>query len=301
MRPLQGIYPILNTTFKENGTLDLESQSRLTDHLLAQGAHGLGLFGNASEGYALLPDERRSILETVQGVVKGRVPLVVSSGANGTDAAVLLSKEAENQGADTLMVLPPFYLKTDADGLMHYFDAISRAVSIPIMVQDAPLMTQVPMPAALLARMGNEIERVEYAKVEAPPTAPKVGSVVRAGGPVVFGGLNGQFMIEEIERGARGMMPGSDMIDLFVNIWNRLESGDRSGAWQVFSRALPLIRFELQPGMGVSAMKHNLMAAGVIRSARVRHPTASLDGDSLRELAFLREWVAANEPEPSRT
>lgn len=301
MRPLQGIYPILNTTFKENGTLDLESQARLTDHLLAQGAHGLGLFGNASEGYALLPDERRAILEAVQGVVKWRVPLVVSSGANGTDAAVLLSKEAEDQGADALMVLPPFYLKTDADGLMHYFDAISRAVSIPIMVQDAPLMTQVPMPAALLARMGKEIERVEYAKVEAPPTAPKVSSVIRAGGPVVFGGLNGQFMMEEIERGARGMMPGSDMIDLFVDIWNRLESGDRSGAWQVFSRALPLIRFELQPGMGVSAMKHNLMAAGVIRSARVRHPTASLDGDSLRELAFLREWVAANEPEPART
>jgi len=82
------------------------------------------------------------------------------------------------------MVLPPFYLKTDADGLMHYFDAISRAVSIPIMVQDAPLMTQVPMPAALLARMAKEIERVVYAKVEAPPTAPKVSAVIRAGGPV---------------------------------------------------------------------------------------------------------------------
>ena len=84
---------------------------------------------------------------------------------------------------------------------------------------------------------------------------------------MVFGGLNGQFMIEEIERGARGMMPGSDMIGLFVDIWNRLEAGDRTGAWQVFTRALPLMRFELQPGMGVSAMKHNLAAAGVIRSA----------------------------------
>ena len=62
-------------------------------------------------------------------------------------------KKREDEGADALMVLPPFYLKTDADGLMYYFDAISRAVSIPIMVQDAPLMTQVPMPAALLARM----------------------------------------------------------------------------------------------------------------------------------------------------
>ena len=211
-----------------------------------------------------------------------------------------LSKEAEDEGADALMVLPPFYLKTDTEGLMHYFDAISRAVSIPIMVQDAPLMTQVPMPAALLARMGKEIARVQYAKVEAPPTAPKITAVINAGGPVVFGGLNGQFMIEEIERGARGIMPGSDMIAMFVDIWNRLESGDRTGAWQAFTRALPLIRFELQPGMGVSAMKHNLMAAGVIRSARVRHPTATLDENSLRELVFLRDWVAVGRSEPAR-
>ena len=301
MRSLEGIFPILNTTFHEDGTIDLDSQAKLTEHLLSQGAHGLGLFGNASEGYTLLADERRAILKTVRKVVNGLVPLVVSSGASGTDAAVALGKEAQDEGGDALMVLPPFYLKTDAEGLMYYFDAISRAVSIPIMVQDAPLMTQVPMPATLLARMAREIEQVQYAKVEAPPTSPKVSAVVKAGGLVVFGGLNGQFIIEEIERGARGMMPGSDMIGLFVDIWNRLESGDRTGAWQVFTRALPLIRFQLQPGMGVSAMKHNLMAAGVIRSARVRHPTASLDEDSLRELAFLRDWVAVREPEPART
>lgn len=297
MRTLEGVYPILNTPFHDDGTIDLLSQARLTEHLLAQGAHGLGLFGNASEGYALQPDERQRILKSVRSVVNGMVPLVVSSGAMGTDAAVLLSKEAEDEGADALMVLPPFYMKTDADGLMHYFDAISKAVSIPIMVQDAPLMTQVPMPAALLARMGREIEKVKYAKVEAPPTAPKVSAVIRAGGPVVFGGLNGQFMIEEIERGARGMMPGSDMTGLFVEIWNSLESGDAAGAWQTFTGALPLIRFELQPGMGVSAMKHNLMEAGVIQSARVRHPTASLDAESLRELAVLRERIAIREVE----
>jgi 4-hydroxy-tetrahydrodipicolinate synthase len=224
--------------------------------------------------------------------VGGRIPLVVSSGHTGTHAAVELSREAEAGGADALMVLPPYFLKTDADGLMHYFGEISGAVSIPIMVQDAPLLTQVPMPAPLLARLGREIANVKYAKVEAPPTAPKVSAVVKNGGPTVFGGMNGQFMIEEIERGARGMMPGSDMIPQFVEIWNRLEAGDRTGAWRLFAHILPLVRFELQPGMGVSAMKHNLVAAGVIRCARVRHPTAALDAASLDELAFLREWVA---------
>jgi 4-hydroxy-tetrahydrodipicolinate synthase len=193
------------------------------------------------------------------------------------------------------MVLPPYFLKTDGEGLMFYFDSISKNVQIPIMVQDAPLMTQVAMPPALLGRMAREIEYVQYAKVEAPPTAPKVSEVLRhAGGSlVVFGGLNGQFFIEEYERGARGTMPGSDMTSIYVRIWNALERGERTAAWESFTRALPLMRFQLQPGMGVSAMKHNLVAEGVIRSAAVRHPTVSLSKESLQELAFLRDWCRA--------
>ncbi len=292
MKNFAGIFPILCTTFRDDGTVDLESQQRLVDHLLEAGAHGLGLFGNASEGYALTGAERTAILTMVRKRVDNRVPLVVSSGHTGTDAAVALSREARDQGADALMVLPPYYMKTDGDGLMFYFDAISRAAGIPIMVQDAPLMTQVAMPPALLARMAREIEHVRLVKVEAPPTAPKMSTVAAASDIILFGGLNGQFLIEEVERGARGMMPGSDVIPMFVDVWNRLAAGDREGAWQTFTRALPLIRFELQPGLGVSAMKHNLVAAGVIRSARVRHPTAPLDSRSLGELEFLRQWTA---------
>jgi 2-keto-3-deoxy-L-arabinonate dehydratase len=223
--------------------------------------------------------------------VQGRVPLVVSSGHTGTDAAVALSREAEDLGAGALMVLPPYFLRTDGDGLLRYFAAIGEAVSIPIMVQDAPLMTQVAMPAPLLVRMGREIERVRYVKVEAPPTAPKVGAIAAAGGPVTFGGLNCQFMIEEIRRGARGMMPGSDLIPELVKVWDLTAAGDLDTAWRLFRCLLPLLRFELQPGLGVSAMKHNLVAAGVIRCARVRHPTAALEPASLDELAFLREFT----------
>ena len=292
MTSLQGIFPILNTPFHDDGSIDLDSQARLVEYLLEAGAHGFGMFGNASEGYTLLAEERRRILEAVVRVTQGRVPLVVSSGHTGTDAAVALSREAEDLGANVLMVLPPYFLKTDAEGLVRYFAAISGAVKIPIMVQDAPLMTQVPMPAPLLVRMAREIPAVRYAKVEAPPTAPKVTAVVSGGGPVVFGGLNGQFMIEEIQRGSRGVMPGSDLIPQFVRIWNSLEAGNTLEAWQLFSRILPLIRFELQPGLGVCAMKHNLVAAGVIKSARVRHPTASLDAAALAELAFLRKFIA---------
>jgi 2-keto-3-deoxy-L-arabinonate dehydratase len=270
--------------------VDYESQDRLVDYLLEQGAHGLGLFGNASEGYTLSGKERIQLMRRIAARVNGRVPLVASSGHTGTDAAVELSQELQDLGADCLMVLPPYFLKTDGDGLLHYFGAISKAVRIPIMVQDAPLMTQVAMPAPLLARMGREIEQVQYVKVEAPATAPKITALSRLAGDklTLFGGLNCQFFIEEWQRGARGQMPGSDRTRDLVAIWNFLESGKLQEAWAVFSRILPLLRFELQPGLGVSAQKHNLVAAGVIASAHVRHPTASLEPESLVELANLR-------------
>ncbi len=288
---LAGILPILVTTFHEDGSLDIPSQLRLVDFLLEQGAHGLGLFGNASEGYALEAAERVELMQAIAKHVNGRVPLIASSGSTGTRSAVELSKHLAGLGADMLMVLPPFFLKTDGDGLLHYFEQISQGARTPIMVQDAPLLTQVAMPPALLARLAKEIEFVQAAKVEAPPTAPKITQTIKAAGDTltVYGGLNAQFFIEEHQRGARGTMPGSDCIADLVSIWNALEKGDAWDAWQLFTRILPLLRFELQPGMGVSAMKHNLVARGIIASAAVRHPTADLDPLSLAELRVLRE------------
>ncbi|WP_187775583.1 dihydrodipicolinate synthase family protein [Luteimonas suaedae] len=291
----EGVFPIVNTTFREDGSIDLDSQRRLVRFLLDAGAHGLGLFGNASEGYTLAADERVQLLRAIVREVDGRVPVIVSSGHTGTDLAVALSREAEAGGADGLMIMPPHLMKPDAEGVFHYFRAISDAVRIPIMVQDAPLMSGVAIGAPLIARMARELERVRYVKVEAPPTAPKISAILDGydlkgdeAPPVLFGGLNGQFLLEELDRGAVGTMPGSDLTAAFVAMWDLWRAGDRAGARREFARYLPLIRYELQPGLGVAVMKHNLVAAGVIASARVRHPTRELDAAGLREIGELR-------------
>lgn len=288
-----GVFPILATPFTDEGQIDVASQLQLVDHLLEQGVHGLGAFGNASEGYALLPEEKSALLDEIVRHVDGRVPVIVGIGATGTAAAVQACQQAEAQGATGLMVLPPFYVKPDGDSLLVFYSSISDAVGIPIMVQDAPLLSQVAMPPPLLARMAGEIEHVECVKVEAPPTAPKISRTMECsnGALTLFGGLNGQFMIEECQRGSRGIMPASDMAAVYVAIWDAMQDADMALAWDVFSRALPLIRYELQPGLGVSAIKHSLVSERVIRSAFVRHPGRSLDAAGLRELKQLRSLV----------
>lgn len=290
MTSFAGIFPIVNTTFHDDGRIDLESQRRLVRFLVESGAHGLGVFGNASEGYTLAEDERRQLLKVILDEVGGRIPVVVSSGHTGTDVAVALSREAEAAGASALMVMPPYLLKPDAEGVFHYFSAIARAVRIPVMVQDAPLMTQVPMGVDLLARMGRELERANLVKVEAPPTSTKVSKLRQVAGDtlVLFGGLNGNFLLEELARGAVGTMPGCDMTDAFVRVWQAWTAGEHDTARALFTQMLPLIRYELQPGMGVAVMKQNLLDAGIIASARVRHPTRALDATDIAEVRALR-------------
>lgn len=300
MTEFSGVFPIAITPFDDDGSVDFESQRKLIRYLLDAGAHGLGLFANASEGYTLANEERSQLLRVILEEVQGRVPVIVSTGQTGTDLAVEVSRAAEVAGADALMVLPPYYLRPDAQGIFHYYRSISDAVRIPIMVQDAPLMTQVPMGAALLARMGKELEHVRYVKVEAPPTTLKITEVAShaKASLTLFGGLNGNFLIEEVGRGSRGTMPGSDLIPEFVRIWELCDSARWDEAWADFTRILPLIRFELQPGLGVSAMKHNLKALGVISSTRVRHPTRELDATGIQELAQLRRMPAHLDRQP---
>ena len=286
MNNYEGIYPIALTTFTEQYDIDEQSQLSLINYLIDCGVHGIAIFGNASEGYALSESEKARLMPLIIKEVRKRVPVFVSTGHTGTHVAVQISKAAEDAGADGLMILPPYFLKPSAEDLFGYYKAISDAVSIPIMIQDAPLLTGVNIGAAQMARMAKECANVKLTKVEAPPTALKVTEVKQAVGNMmtIFGGLNGHFFLEELQRGARGTMPGSDMIPMFVKVWNLYEAGQHQEARAEFNRHLPLIRFELQPGLGVAAMKHNLKAQGIIQHTTVRPPTRSLDAVGLEEL-----------------
>jgi 4-hydroxy-tetrahydrodipicolinate synthase len=81
------------------------------------------------------------------------------------------------------------------------------------------------------------------------------------------------------------------MTDAFVRIQGRFEKGDEDGAREDFARHLPLIRYELPPGLGVSVMKTNLKAAGIIASSRVRHPTSTIDAAAVREVEAIRSGL----------
>jgi dihydrodipicolinate synthase/N-acetylneuraminate lyase len=284
--PIGGLMPILATPFRSDGSLDLEGLRAITEFQLESGVSAVAVFGLASEGFALTRSERAQILAEVRGVTAGAVPIIAGVNGTSTVTSIEQAREAEENGADALMVLPPFMVKPPAGTLVDFYQHVSQAIALPVMVQDAPAMTGVNMPVAVIADI-SRLPGVTSVKVEAPPTVPKVQAVVAAVAPdfAVVGGQNAQFCLDEYDRGSIGTMPACEFSDLLAAVLADWAAGSRDDAYDGFRRLLPLILFGLQPGLAWAVHKEVLVARGLIESAYVRYPASPIDDPARRSLA----------------
>jgi 4-hydroxy-tetrahydrodipicolinate synthase len=287
MPKLQGVIPILVTPFDEKGRIDEESLASLIEFNIAAGVHGLGV-AIGSEMFKFNEAERAQLTRRVIEATRKRVPVVINTGASGTDLAIYYSRLAEEAGADALMILPPAFMPAGAAEVLDYYRRISAAVGIPIILQDTPAA---PIHPSLAARIADECEHVEYIKVETLPIVPKVDDMVRSAGDklIVFGGAGGTYFIEELRRGSLGTMPFCSQPAAFVEVWNRYHSGDERGARTVFEKKImPVNKLASQGGdIFYHVHKHLLVRQGIIRSATVRSPTVAIDDITRREIDDL--------------
>jgi 2-keto-3-deoxy-L-arabinonate dehydratase len=285
---LSGLVPILATPFRADGSLDLASLARLVEYQVSGGADGVATFGLASETFTLSGEERRLVLDTVVRAAP-RLPVVAGISATGLYPAVEQGKAAVDGGATALMVLPPFLVRPGDDQLAEFFGELAMAAGVPVMMQDAPGLTGVAMSVRFIAETGTA-PGVDYVKVEAQPTAPKVGAVAAAaaGGKLrVFGGQNAQFLLDELDRGAVGTMPACEFTDLLAEVMTAWRAGRRDEAEARFHRLLPLLVYGLQSGIAWAVHKEVLVRRGIIADARVRSPARPLDPASLAGLLRL--------------
>ena len=280
---MRGIYPILLTPFDERGRIDEESLRSEVQFNLGGGVHGVGL-ALGSEFLKLTEDERNSVTRIVVDEVRGRVPVVVNTGAQASVPAVLYSQQAEELGATAVMCMPPL-MGVSGSEVRAYFRAISDAVRVPIFIQD---QQTAPVSAALIRQIAEESERVRYAKVESPPQAAKVHEAVQhsRGLVTIFGGAAGTYLIEELRRGSVGSMPWPSTPHAFVKVWNHWQSGDVNAAREVHEQEIaPLLRLSTTGlRLGHTVHKEILRRRGVIKSAHVRAPSDPLDEITQREL-----------------
>jgi dihydrodipicolinate synthase/N-acetylneuraminate lyase len=294
---ISGVVPILVTPFTEDGSIDEASLKSLIDFNIAAGVHGLGV-AIGSEVFKFSEAERDLVIRRVVEGVAGRVPVVVNTGAPGTDLAVFYSKRAEELGADALMVIPPNFMPVGLGETVDYYRRISGAVDIPIFLQDVP---QAPISPGMALRIAAECENVRYIKVETLPVTTKIAEMVESAGKAltIFGGAGGSYFIEEMRRGSAGTMPFCSQPQDFVAVWEQFQRGDERGARKTFDeRIMAVNRLGQQGGdLFYHIHKQLLVRRGIIRTAFVRSPSLQLDAVTQREIdALLADLVPAPRP-----
>jgi 2-keto-3-deoxy-L-arabinonate dehydratase len=275
-KPITGVIPIAPTPFTASGDLDLEGQRRVLDCMIDQGVDGICILANYSEQFLLSDEERNTLLDLCLAHVGDRVPVVVTCSHFSTQLATERARRAERAGARMLMLMPPYHgatLRADEKGIGEHFARIAEAVSIPIMVQDAPL-SGVTLSVGLLARLARELPQLRYFKIEVPGTAAKLRALIEAGGEAIAGPFDGEesiTLMADLDAGATGTMPSALLPDLIRPVLQHFFAGRRAEASAAYARILPLINYENRQ-CGLRATKTAMMVGGVIKSDAVRHP-----------------------------
>lgn len=284
---LRGCIPILCTPFDDDGAVDLEDLAHEIEWVISEGANGVATLAIASEGYKLTESERDTMTATVVKTVAGRVPVVVSADGAGTEVAIDRAKRAAAAGADAVMVLPPYFIKPDQASLFDYYTRVGEAVSIPVIIQDAPQLTGVAMGPALWARLAEATPTIQYVKAEGTPQGTTLSETIRQsdGRLDVFCGWGGLGMLDAMERGSAGSMPAPNFTRVFSDVQRLYENGDIEQASDLFHAELPFILWAMQSvDFSVKSAKEELRRRGVFKSSHQRQPAATLDAVSLGQL-----------------
>ncbi len=276
----QGVFPVVPTTFNDAGALDLPSQLRCVDFMIDAGSNGLCILANFSEQFVLSDDERDVLTTAILKHVAGRVPVIVTTTHFGTRICAERSRRAQDTGAAMVMVMPPHYgatIRVSEEQIYSFYAALSDAIDIPVMIQDAPV-SGTALSAALLARMATEIKNVCYFKIETPGAASKLRELIRLGGEAIEGPWDGEeaiTLLPDLEAGATGAMTGGAYPDGIRRIMDAWGQGRRDEAIAEYTRWLPLINYENRQG-GILSAKALMKEGGVIECEAPRHPFPSM-------------------------
>jgi 4-hydroxy-tetrahydrodipicolinate synthase len=285
---LSGVFNITPTPFHPDGSLDIDSLTRLTTFTREKGVDGMTILGVLGEAEKLTERERDEVIDAAVAAAGSGFPICVGTTHAGTDGCIALSRRAEELGASGVMVAPPRLARANDAALERHYAAVADAIDIPVVVQDfPPAVGGILMSVEVIAKIGAS-PKCRVLKLEDEPAPMKV-SQVRAKNPdiAILGGLGGMMFLEELRHGAAGTMTGFAFPEILVDIFRRFSSGDVDGAADVFYRYLPIIRFENQPRINLALRKEIYQRRGAIASSRVRAPFTPVDAETLADLDDL--------------
>jgi 4-hydroxy-tetrahydrodipicolinate synthase len=298
----QGVYVIAPTPFLPDGRVDDASTDRMTEFFLEAGCDGMTILGVMGEAPKL---DGAESLEISRRIIRraGKAGVIVGVTAPGFAAMRALARGVMDAGAAAVMIAPPSHLRTD-DSIVAYYRQAVEAIGddIPFVLQDYPQLFQVQMTPGVIRRIVMDLPSCVMLKHEDYPGLEKISALRRfqAEGSLrplsILCGNGGVFLDFEMERGADGAMTGYAFPDMLVDLVRLSAAGERDRAHDLFDAHLPLIRYELQPGVGLAVRKYVLMRRGIIASDAQRRPAAAMTAAARAEVEYLLARLGRHDP-----
>jgi len=289
---LSGVLPVLHTPFHDTGEIDEVTLHKEIDWAFDVGADGM-VIAMVSEILRLGYSARKQLAEMVCQHVQNRGFTVISVGAESTNEACELAQHAQSLGASAVMAIPPVATRLTGSATRAYFAAIAQSVTIPLVVQDASgyIGTAIPLEISLQLFEQFGPERIAF-KPEASPLGPNLSRLRDAtGGQArIFEGSGGINLVDCYRRGIQGTMPGTDLLDGVVALWNALQTEDEDRIYQLSLLISGIVVLQLSAGLdGFLAIEKYLMRKrGLFPNTIQRQPVSwELDSETESEVDRL--------------
>lgn len=280
-KEVYGIVPIAPSVYNDKGKVDYEDYASALDTMFKGGSHSIALFGIAGEYYKMSHEEELRLIDvTVERARACNVPCVISNTRHATEVAIDWAKHIEASGADCMMVLPPFFLKPGGEAIYEHMKAVGSAVKIPVMIQYAPEQTGVAISPDILKRLNQEVPNIIYYKIECKPPGQYISNMMEnaAEGTSILIGNAGYQLIEGLDRGATGVMPGPSMFDVYRTIFDSYQNGERQKAMDIHKDLVYFLNHIRQNvEMIIAFEKQVLKKRGIIKSDYCRKPGFVID------------------------
>jgi 4-hydroxy-tetrahydrodipicolinate synthase len=296
MKQLAGVFNVISTPLDNSDEIDQKILKQEIDWLIKCGSNG-AVLAMVSEVLRFSAGERRVQWQLSLEYLSGRIPLVVSVGAESAAIAVGLAKDAQKDGASAVMATPPSAFVASADEVKNYYQRIIEAVDITVIVQDASNYLGAPIEldtyVELIDKYGEE--RVQF-KPEAKPVKERLEQLNKISNnrARVFEGQGGIDLLDTHPLGVKGTMPGAEVPWAIVGLWKALENKDLSTAQAIHTPLAKLISYQTTLDAYVAVEKYLLVKQGVFSNTNQRGPVGfKLDQDTKNKIDLAYNELAA--------
>ncbi|MEX2602390.1 MAG: dihydrodipicolinate synthase family protein [Balneolaceae bacterium] len=292
----KGVYPAITTKFHKDGSLDLSTFEVNIKAQLEAGIHGIVLGGTLGEASTLQNGEKIELLAKTRELVGNDFPVILNIAEQSTDVAMQTARDAENNGVDGLMLLPPMRYKADDRETVAYFKAVASATSLPIMIYNNPIDYGIEVTHDMFEEL-SQVDNIEAVKESTRDVTNVTRMINRFGDRFkIMCGVD-TIALDALLMGAHGWVAG--LVCAFpretVAIYELAQSGEIQEALEIFRWFLPLLELDINPKL-VQNIKLAEVATG-IGTEFVRSPRLMLQGEERKQVQKIIDDSLKSHPE----